>query len=53
MRVVLDTNCLIMAISARNKYYQVWQDLQNGKSSGKTMVMTMPKITCKGKPTLM
>ena len=26
MRVVLDTNCLIMAISARNEYYQVWKD---------------------------
>ena len=31
MRVVLDTNCLIMAISARNKYYQVWQDFLDGK----------------------
>ncbi len=31
MRVVLDTNCLIMAISARNKYYQVWQDFLDCK----------------------
>lgn len=30
MRVVLDTNCLIMAISARNEYYQVWQDFLDG-----------------------
>lgn len=26
---------------------------QNGKSNGNTMVMTMPRMTCKGKPTLM
>ena len=31
MRVVLDTNCLIMSISARNEYYQVWQDFLDGK----------------------
>lgn len=31
MRVVLDTNCLIMAIPARNEYYQVWQDFLDGK----------------------
>lgn len=31
MRVVLDTNCLIMAISARNEYYQVWQDFLDGR----------------------
>lgn len=31
MNVVLDTNCLIMAISAQNKYYQVWQDFLDGK----------------------
>ena len=29
MNVVLDTNCLIMAISAQNEYYQVWQDFLN------------------------
>lgn len=31
MNVVLDTNCLIMAISAQNEYYQVWQDFLEGK----------------------
>lgn len=31
MRVVLDTNCLIMAISARNEYHQVWQDFLDGR----------------------
>ena len=31
MRVVLDTNCLIMAISARNEYHQVWQAFLDGK----------------------
>ena len=31
MNIVLDTNCLIMAISARNEYYQVWQDFLDGK----------------------
>lgn len=31
MNVVLDTNCLIMAISAQNEYYEVWQDFLDGK----------------------
>lgn len=31
MNIVLDTNCLIMAISAQNRYYQVWQDFLDGK----------------------
>lgn len=31
MRVVLDTNCLIMAISARNEYHQVWHAFLDGK----------------------
>lgn len=31
MNIVLDTNCLIMAISAQNEYYQVWQDFLGGK----------------------
>ena len=31
MNIVLDTNCLIMAISAQNKYYRVWQDFLDGK----------------------
>lgn len=30
-RIVLDTNCLIMAISARNKYHQVWQSFLAGR----------------------
>ncbi len=31
MNIVLDTNCLIMAISDKNRYYKVWQDFLNGK----------------------
>lgn len=31
MNVVLDTNCLIMSISARNECYKVWQDFLDGK----------------------
>lgn len=31
MNIVLDTNCLSMAISAQNEYYQVWQDFLDGK----------------------
>lgn len=31
MNIVLDTNCLIMAISAQNEYYQVWQDFLDDK----------------------
>ena len=31
MNIVLDTNCLIMAISAQNRYYQVWQAFLDGK----------------------
>ena len=30
-RIVLDTNCLIMAISARNKYHPVWQSFLAGR----------------------
>lgn len=29
--IVLDTNCLIMAVSANNDYYKVWQDFLDGK----------------------
>lgn len=29
--VVLDTNCLIMAISSKNKYNSVWQSFLSGK----------------------
>ena len=31
MNVVLDTNCLIMAISAQNEYQQVWHNFLEGK----------------------
>lgn len=30
MNIVLDTNCLIMAISARNTYYEAWQKFLDG-----------------------
>lgn len=29
--IVLDINCLIMAVSANGEYYKVWQDFLNGK----------------------
>ena len=29
--IVLDTNCLIMAISAKNEYHQVWQAFLAGE----------------------
>ena len=29
-RIVLDTNCLIMAISARTKYNQIWKSFLSG-----------------------
>lgn len=29
--VVLDTNCLIMSLSVRSPYYQVWKDFRQGK----------------------
>lgn len=29
--IVLDTNCLIMAVSANGEYYKVWQDFLDGK----------------------
>ena len=29
--VVLDTNCLIMAVSSRNVYYRVWQSFLEGE----------------------
>lgn len=31
MNIVLDTNCLLQAISARNEYYSVWQAFLEGK----------------------
>lgn len=30
-RIVLDTNCLVMAISARNRYHQIWQSFLEGR----------------------
>ena len=30
-RIVLDTNCLLMAISARNRYHQIWQSFLEGR----------------------
>lgn len=31
MKIVLDTNCLIMAISSRNKYQLIWRSFLAGK----------------------
>lgn len=31
MKIVLDTNCLIMAISSRNKYHSIWKSFLAGK----------------------
>lgn len=31
MNIVLDTNCLIIAISRQSQYHQVWQDFLAGK----------------------
>ena len=30
-KVVLDTNCLLMAISSRSRYYPVWQSFLQGE----------------------
>ena len=30
-RIVLDTNCLIMSLSARNQYTEIWQKLVKGE----------------------
>ena len=30
-RIVLDTNCLIAALSRHSEYYPVWSDFQSGK----------------------
>jgi len=30
-KVVLDTNCLIMALSRHSEYYPVWQGIQTGR----------------------
>ena len=29
--VVIDTNCLIMAVSSRSNYHKIWQSFLNGK----------------------
>ena len=31
MRIILDTNCLIMSLSRRSAYYPVWSALRQGK----------------------
>ena len=31
MRIVLDTNCLIMAISSKNRYNIIWKSFLGGK----------------------
>lgn len=31
MNIVLDTNCLVIAISRQSEYHQVWQDFLAGK----------------------
>lgn len=31
MKVVLDTNCLLMSLSRRSAYYSVWRDFVDGK----------------------
>ena len=31
MNIVLDTNCLVIAISRQSEYHQVWQDFLTGK----------------------
>ena len=31
MNIVLDTNCLLMALSRRSPYYPVWRDFVDGK----------------------
>ena len=30
-RIVLDTNCLIMSLSAHNQYAEIWQKFVNGE----------------------
>lgn len=29
--IVLDTNCLVISLSRRSKYYSVWEDFLEGK----------------------
>ena len=37
MKIVLDTNCLLMAISARSRYHTAWSEFLNG---GYTLCVT-------------
>lgn len=30
-KIVLDTNCLVMSLSAHNPYAEIWQKFVNGK----------------------
>ena len=32
MRIVLDTNCLILSIPSRSRYHEVWQSLVDGRN---------------------
>lgn len=31
MNIVLDTNCLLMSLSRKSRYYPIWQDFVSGK----------------------
>ena len=31
MNIVLDTNCLLMSLSRRSRYYPIWRDFVEGK----------------------
>lgn len=31
MNIVLDTNCLLMSLSRRSRYYPIWRDFVSGK----------------------
>ena len=49
MNIVLDTNCLLMSLSRRSRYYPVWRDFVDGKytlwnTKGSVPLCTFPKI---------
>lgn len=48
MNIVLDTNCLVIAISRQSEYHQVWQDFLAGKLIIKDHTMTA--LGLDGKP---
>jgi hypothetical protein len=48
MNIVLDTNCLVIAISRQSEYHQVWQDFLAGKLIIKDH--TMAALGLGGKP---